>query len=226
MQPVVLVFLCLNAIVFIMWSVLGESPLMIDHFLISWDGLVAGRVWTLLTSEFSHLLFLHFFLNMYVLASFGPIVERTIGSGRFLAFYLIAAVLSSLSHAGVSAFVLGKPQLPALGASGAISGVIMLFALLYPRARIFLFGIVPMPAIFGAVLFVGIDAAGLVAQTEGGGLPIGHGAHLGGAATGLLYYLFVIRHLRLSQFDRLDFADAVDWRRLIRPHIRIDPDKP
>ncbi|MCE9522772.1 MAG: rhomboid family intramembrane serine protease [Alphaproteobacteria bacterium] len=215
MRPVVLIFLVLNAGVFVLWLVLGQSAFMIDHFLVSWDALAAGRVWTLVTSEFSHLLFLHFFLNMYVLASFGPIVEATIGSGRFLVFYLLAAIVASVSHAGVSAFVLGQPELPALGASGAISGVILLFSFMYPQARILLFGLIPTPALVGALAFVGLDIAGLIWQAEGGGLPIGHGAHLGGAATGVLYYLLVIRPLRMRVAERVDFGDVATWRRLI-----------
>src|SRR5204863_9835786 len=131
-----------------------------------------------ITSEFSHLWLFNILLNMMVLASFAPIVEFTIGSGRFLRFYLVAAVIASLSHAAVSAFLLHQPDQPALGASGAISGVDSLFAALYPRARLYLFGIIPMPALVGALAFVGLDVVGLIAQTEGGGLPIGHGAHL------------------------------------------------
>ena len=150
MRPIVLVFLVLNSGVFVLWLVLGQSAFMTDNFLVSWDGLAAGRYWTLVTSEFSHVLFLHFFVNMYVLASFGPIVEHTIGSGRFLSFYLLAAAVASASHAAVSAFVLGLPGLPALGASGAISGVILLFSFMFPRARILLFGLIPVPALGGA----------------------------------------------------------------------------
>jgi len=172
MRPVVLAFLILNTAVFVAWLVLGQTPFMLENFLVSWDALAAGRSWTLLTSEFSHLWPLHFFINMYVLWSFGPIVENMIGSLRFFSFYIAAAVVASLGHAGVSAFVLGQPELPALGASGAISGVILLFSFLYPRARILLFGIIPMPAMIGALLFVGLDIIGLIAQFEGGGLPI------------------------------------------------------
>ena len=222
MRPVVLITLIANAGVFALWIWLGQSPFMMDNFLVSWDALAAGRWWTLIGSEFSHILFLHFFVNMYVLASFGPIVEATIGSARFLSFYLIAAIVASLSHAGVSAFVLRHPELPALGASGAISGVILLFSFMYPRARILLFGIIPMPALVGALAFVGLDVAGLIWQVEGGGLPIGHGAHLGGAATGLLYYLLVIRRLRVQRTGPVDFGDVATWRRLIAQHGRGD----
>lgn len=220
MRPVTLIFLILNAAVFAAWLYLGQSPFMIENFLVSADGLAAGRWWTLLTSEFSHLIFLHFFLNMYVLATFGPIVEATIGSTRFVTFYLTAAIVASLGHAAVSAFLLGHPELPALGASGAISGVILLFAFLYPEARLLLLGIIPMPALFGVAAFVGLDVIGLIAQTEGGGLPIGHGAHLGGALTGALYYLLVIRPLLVGRAGPVDFSDVATWRRRIeQQHI-------
>ena len=215
MQPVVFVILAINVVVFGMWLWLGESPLMTENFLVSWDGLMAGRWWTLLSSEFSHILFLHFFLNMYVLTTFGQIVEYLIGSVRFLVFYIAAAIVASLSHAAVSALVLNQPQIPALGASGALSGVIIVFSLLMPRARLLLFGLIPMPAIVGALLFVAIDMAGLFAQAEGGGLPIGHGAHLGGAVTGALFYFLVLRRLNLWTPDRVDYGDVATWRRLI-----------
>jgi membrane associated rhomboid family serine protease len=207
-----------------MWLMLGQSPFMLNNFLVSWNALVEGRYWTLLTSEFSHIAFLHIFLNMYVLVMFGSIVEIVIGSRRFLAFYLVAAVIASISHAAVSAFLLHKPDLPALGASGAISGVVLVFCFLFPRAKLLLFGIIPMPAIVGAVLFVGIDAVGLYAQTEGGGLPIGHGAHLGGAATGILYYLFFLRGLRLQHTGPRDYSEVGTWRSLISQYRRPDWD--
>ena len=225
MRPIVLVLLAANAGVFVLWQILGESPYMVDNFLVSWNALADGRYWTLLTSEFSHFAFLHFFLNMLVLASFGPVVEQTIGSGRFLGFYLVAAVISSLSHASVSAFVLGQPEVPALGASGAISGVILLFSFMFPRARILLFGLIPLPALVGALAFVGLDIVGLIAQSEGTGLPIGHGAHLGGAATGALYYLLVVRRLRIGRTGPVDFADVATWRTLIARHRRPNSDQ-
>lgn len=216
MTPVVSVFLAINTAVFALWLFLGENPFMIQNFLISADAVSAGRSWTLLTSAFSHILFIHFLLNMYVLATFGPIVEHTIGSARFLSFYLVAAIMSSLAHAAVSTFLMDKPELPALGASGAISGVILLFSFLYREARILLFGFIPMPALVGAAAFVGIDLAGLAWQSSGGGLPIGHGAHLGGALTGTLYYLLVIRPLIVANTRRpVDFSDVATWRRRI-----------
>lgn len=186
--------LLINTVVFLLWTFslnLSIDPnFMADHFLISWSSLTEGRYWTLITSVFSHNMFLHFFMNMFVLNSFGPIIELLLGSKRFIIFYLIAGVISSLCHAMASAFLLHQPDLPALGASGAISGLILLFSLLFPKHIILILGLIPLPAVLGATLFVGLDIWGLIEQAGGHGLPIGHGAHLGGALTGILYFLW------------------------------------
>lgn len=193
-----------NILVFLLWlaTALGytnstiNEAFMEQNFLVSWNGLESGRYWTLLTSAFSHTLFLHIFLNMFVLQSFGPLVQAVLGLKRFAIFYFFAAIVSSLSHAAVSAFVIGKPDLPALGASGAVSGVILLFSLMFPTQKILMLGFIPVPAIVGGLIFIGLDLWGLWAQVEGGGLPIGHGAHLGGALTAILYFLFLLRKMR------------------------------
>lgn len=54
-------------------------------------------------------------------------------------------------------------------------------------------GFIPIPAIFASALIIGLDVWGLIEQTRGGTLPIGHGAHLGGAFCGLMYYLFRVK---------------------------------
>lgn len=187
----------INVGIFVLWSASGDSEVdsqfMADNFLVSWNGLISGRYWTLISSAFSHNMFWHFLLNMFVLNSFGRVIERALGAKHFLKFYFSAAVISSLGHAVVSAFFLQQPDIPALGASGAISGIILLFSLIFPREKILIFGLIPMPAIWGALAFVGLDVWGLIAQAQGGGLPIGHGAHLGGAITGIIYYVWRIR---------------------------------
>lgn len=194
------IFTVINIFVFGAWIVSGggesESSYMFRNFLVSWTALEQGRFWTLLTSVFSHASFLHIFFNMYVLNNFGPILERVLGSWRFIKFYLVAGIFSSFCHALVSAWLLDKPELPALGASGAISGLILLFSLLFPRQILLIFGLIPVPALFGSLIFVGLDIWGLVVQVEGGGLPIGHGAHLGGAFCGIIYYFLYLRPRR------------------------------
>jgi rhomboid-like protein len=192
---VVLTIIKINIVVFVLWylSAFLNPSFMIYNFLVSWDHVWSGRVWTLLTSVFSHNMFFHIFVNMYVFYGFGSVVENILGSKRFLQFYLVAGIVSSLSHICVSYYLMGQPGLPALGASGAVSGTILLFALMFPQEKILILGLIPVPALTAALIFVGLDVWGLVAQTQGGNLPIGHGAHLGGAACGFIYYLLRVR---------------------------------
>lgn len=193
------IIILINIFVFLAWHLpvgFNTPEFMVENFLVSWDSIQSGRYWTLLTSVFSHNMFLHIFINMYVLHSFGTIVAKTISVRRFLYFYFVAGIFSSFCHAAVSAFILGQPDLPALGASGAIAGLILLFSLLYPKEKILLLGIIPMPAIVGALAFIGLDLWGLVAQAGGHGLPIGHGAHLGGAFAGIIYYFYLRNKMR------------------------------
>lgn len=185
--------IAINVAVFLAWGYAPWYEYMGENFTVSFDGLVEGRYWTLVTSVFSHNLLFHILINMFVLQSFGGVVEQVLGGRRFITFYLCAGIVSSLSHCLVSAFVIGEPQVPAVGASGAIAGLILLFALIFPREKILIFGIIPMPAIFGSFAFIALDLWGLYAQAGGGGLPIGHGAHLGGAFAGILYYFFALR---------------------------------
>lgn len=195
--------IAINIVVFVLWSTSFAAPeWMSENFLVSWTALEQERYWVLITSVFSHSLFIHILINMLVLNSFGTLLEQVLGSFLFLSFYLVAGVVSSLSHAVVSMYVMNSPDLPALGASGSIAGLILVFSLMFPKERILLFGIIPLPAIWGALAFVGLDIWGLIAQAGGGGLPIGHGAHLGGAFSGILFYFFIVRsRIRVSIYD-------------------------
>lgn len=164
-----------------------------QYFLVSYDRLVSGTYFSALGSVFSHVSVLHFFVNMFVLYNFGPLLASILGLRRFLSFYIIAGIFASISHSVVSYLLLADPTLPALGASGAISGLILLFSFLFPKEKILLFGLIPVPAMMGAVFFVGLDLWGLYSQSKGGGFPIGHGAHLGGAFCGATYYFIFLR---------------------------------
>jgi membrane associated rhomboid family serine protease len=186
----------INVLIYILWLVAITSGFvdpMAEHFLVSWDALEQGRWWTLLTSVFSHHLFFHLFLNLYIFYGFGSVVEDTLGTKEFLIFYLISGILSSLGHCLVSTFLLHDPQLKALGASGAIASVIILYSFLYPRERLLMMGIILVPAWMAVLMFIGLDLFGLYSQIRGGALPIGHGSHLSGALVGAIYYFFRIK---------------------------------
>lgn len=192
---VVPILVAINIGVFALWVLGDYSTLffMSENFLVSWNALEADRYWVVLTSVFSHNMFLHLLFNMIVLRSFGTFLELILGKMFFLKFYLAAGIFSSLCHAFVSKFLLDAPQLPALGASGAISGLIIIFSFMFPKEKLSFFGIIPVPALAGALVFIGLDVWGLIAQTQGGGLPIGHGAHLGGSIAGIFCYMKFIR---------------------------------
>jgi membrane associated rhomboid family serine protease len=181
-----------NVLVFVAWQLAlqeGWYPFMVNHFLVSWSAIEQGRWWVVISSTFSHNALFHLLINMFVLNSFGSVMVQALGQNKFIVFYFLAGISGSLAHAYLSAFLLGEPALPALGASGAIAGIILLFSLMFPREKILLLGIIPLAAIWGALVLIGVDLWGLIAQTRGGGLPIGHGAHLGGALIGIIYYL-------------------------------------
>ena len=194
--PAVSIIIGLNVLVFLAWQAAVYSPrlgeFMRENFLVSTLHIEHLHVWTLVTAAFSHNELWHLALNMFVLWSFGSVLEHLWGTRVFVLVYLAAAVVASVSHCALSSFIMGRDDIPALGASGAISGLLLAYALHFPRHRILLFGIVPVPALAGVLAFVGLDLWGLIAQGRGGGLPIGHGAHLGGALAGaLIYYLYL-----------------------------------
>lgn len=180
-----------NVFIFILWfMMIYVDPIFMEkNFLLSWTAVSEGRFWTLLTSVFSHNFFLHLFINMYFFYGFGKALESFLGSKRFLRLYLLSGLCGSTGHCLVSYFILNRPDLMALGASGAIAGVIIFFGLMFPKERVYFFGLIPLPAMWAIFIFIVFELRGLFAQAQGSMAPIGYGAHLGGALGGLFYYL-------------------------------------
>jgi len=135
--------------------------------------------------------FVHILCNMFVLFFFGPPVERKYGSAEFLLIYLLAIITGGLVW-GI--FNLGSSGPPMLGASGAVTAVVILFSFLYPNAQVFLMGIIPMPAWFAGIAFVVWDMIGGLNGTDG----IAHDVHLSGAAFAAIYYFSKIRFTKIT----------------------------
>jgi membrane associated rhomboid family serine protease len=161
------------------------------------------------TNMFLHGGWLHLIMNMWMLWLFGGTVEDRLGSGRFLAFYLACGVLASLTHAIFNA----TSTVPALGASGAIAGVMGSYLRMFPWARL----IVVVPILFlpfffemPAYVFVGIwfaiqvlqGTAELFMPSNGGG--VAWWAHIGGFVAG---YVFALLMMRPERGYRPYFAD-------------------
>ena len=180
----------LNIAVFLLWQ-FGDRSFMRDNFLVSYSQLENWRLWTLLTSVFSHNLFWHILINLLVFASFGPALEQRWGSRKFLVFYLGCGIFASLVHCGMH--FLDFPDSAALGASGSVCGVVTAFAILYPKQILLLWGIVPTSAWALVAAFSAWDLYGLFGQKGGGGDDIGHAAHLGGVVAAFIFMLIVWR---------------------------------
>ena len=148
---------------------------------------------TLLTSMFMHGGFMHLFGNMLFLWIFGDNLEDRIGHARYLVFYLLCGVLASLAHVFTTvAFSEGGSGLlvPSLGASGAISGVLGGYILLFPRNRVHviilrIFTTVPAYVALGLwFVFQFVSGLGILGggAQEGG---VAYAAHIGGFIAGL-----------------------------------------
>jgi membrane associated rhomboid family serine protease len=149
------------------------------------------RVWvTLITSMFLHGGIAHIAGNMLFLWIFGDNVEDYLGHVRYVFFYLVCGVLASLAHVASTYAFNGDPTVPSLGASGAISGVLGAYILLFPHRRVtvLLFRFLTQVPAWVAVgiwfvfqLISGLGALGPGSQVGG----VAYAAHVGGFAAGL-----------------------------------------
>ena len=142
-------------------------------------------IWTLFTYMFVHANFQHILFNMLGLLFFGPPLEQRLGSWEFLLYYLSTGLLTGLISV-VLAFLFGWSGMLLMGASGAIYAVLMAFAVFYPRARIFIWGIIPVRA---PILVLGFAVLAIFQQLTGLNSGVAHFAHLAGLLFGYLYLL-------------------------------------
>ena len=140
------------------------------------------RPWQFLTTMFLHGGYFHLAINMFVLWMFGSQVENLWGSKRFLVFYILSGLGASLLHSLVT--MSDAVQVPAVGASGAIFGVMIAFGLLFPNQVILVGLFIPMRARTAVLVFIAIDLFAGIRDIPGDN--IAHFAHLGGALTGFI----------------------------------------
>ena len=180
--------------------------------------LLSGCVWMPITYMFLHAGLWHLFINMVMLFFFGPEVERVLGSRQFLRFYLFCGVVGVLTNL-ISFFALAGQDIPIVGASGAILGVLVAFAMIEPDRHVFLIPF-PFPITVRALVII-IIAINLLGAA-GGGTGVSVATHLGGMAAGFLYmkYRPLLMHWSLrrrqapsrgaSKKDRDKMGKAVD----------------
>ncbi|HYW84620.1 MAG TPA: rhomboid family intramembrane serine protease [Spirochaetia bacterium] len=143
---------------------------------------------TIFISMFMHAGWAHILGNMLYLLIFGDNVEDRLGHFRYLLFYLFCGAVASLSQVYTTLFTGGPLNVPSLGASGAISGVLGAYLLLFPRKRVrVLMGIfiVPVPAVFAVgiwFVFQLVNGLGYLDGGQTGG--VAYAAHVGGFVAG------------------------------------------
>ena len=149
---------------------------------------------TLLTSMFMHGGWAHLGGNMLYLWIFGDNIENRLGHMRYIIFYLLTGVIASLSHVFATVMSTQNSLVPSLGASGAISGVLGAYILLFPKRTVKMFvirGVIDVPSYVALGFWIALQVVsglGLLGEASGGG--VAYAAHIGGFIAGLLLIKF------------------------------------
>ena len=207
----------INVLVMIMTS-LNEN-FMYEKFALFYPTSPFFHWWQPLTHMFMHGGFWHLFFNMYTLFIFGSVLERVWGTKKFLIFYFVTGFGAALVHTGVEWIQMqywmtqaaegsmtalnsihALKVTPTVGASGAIYGLLMGYAMLYPDSIMSLiFPPISMKAKWFVLIFAGIELLTGVTGTGGG---IAHFAHLGGLIFGFILIMYWKKMRRLyNRFD-------------------------
>ena len=176
----VLVIALINVAVFILTSLfrnlstyLGLVPILVVE---------AQTYWQFFTYQFVHGDFFHLAFNMLALFFFGVPVERKIGTKEFILYYLligtIGGILSFLVYAAT-----GFYTITLIGASGAIFGVLLLYAVLYPNSVIYIWGVIPVPAPLLILGYAVIELISIFSIGDG----VAHLTHFIGLIAGWVY---------------------------------------
>ena len=175
----------INVLVFVATSLLDRYMLTLR--LAMWP--VASPLfqpYQIVTHMFTHGGFSHILFNMFSLWMFGKILENLWGGKRFLLFYLISGIGAAIAHLAVQYLMGGNG--PAVGASGAVMGILVAFGYLFPNTELFILFIpFPVKAKWVVIGYIAIDLFSGVARFSGDN--IAHFAHLGGALTGFILVL-------------------------------------
>lgn len=179
LPPVTQGIIIANVLVYLLEITLGNN--LISSFAL-WPLGSQFLPWQLLTYAFLHGSVTHILFNMFGVYMFGADMERVWGGRRYLTYYLVCAVSAGLMQLLVTS--LTGAYYPTIGASGAVFGLLLAFALTFPERRIMLLiPPIPLPAKIFVLLYGGLELVLGVTGTQAG---VAHFAHLGGLAGGYL----------------------------------------
>ena len=169
-----------NVVVFVLQSL---SNGVIDAFFALWplqaiDGQSYFHVWQIVTYAFLHSTdnILHLLFNMFGLWMFGTEIERYVGPRRLLACYFASVITAALTQLFVP-MLFGAPPGPTIGASGGVFGLILAYAIMFPKRKVAVYFLLPMPTWLFATLYAAIELFQGVTGSQSG---VAHFAHLGG----------------------------------------------
>jgi membrane associated rhomboid family serine protease len=176
-------------------DIVEVNPIDGERYRIPGLGVTAVPVWfTLIISMFMHGGWAHLGGNMLYLWVFGDNIENRLGHLRYLIFYLLTGVIASLTHVLTTRFLGHDLLVPSLGASGAISGVLGAYLMLYPLRRVHIFffiTILAVPALVALglwIVFQILNGMGSLGGEEAGG--VAYSAHIGGFIAGFILIRF------------------------------------
>ncbi len=185
-----LILVLINVVCFILFSVLiYANASFLDYIALKPSNILQGKyLWTFVTSMFMHGGFFHLFVNMFSMLFVGNLVERILGSRRFLYFYLISGLFAGALFVLSGLIFSADLQTYAVGASGALFGLIGLLMLVTPNLPVYIMFIpIPIKLKFAAPIM--LAALWLISLL--GNVPIGNVAHLGGLLIGLAYGFYL-----------------------------------
>ncbi len=143
------------------------------------------HVWQLVTYAFLHQGVAHIFFNMFALYVFGPALEQYWGPRRYLGYYFVCVIAAGVTQLAVE-YAFGNGE-PTIGASGGIFGILLAFAIYFPRVRLLLYFAIPVPAWLFVTGYAVLELFFGVTGTEAS---VAHFAHLGGMLGGALVMLY------------------------------------
>lgn len=148
------------------------------------------KPWQVFTYMYMHGGFSHLFFNMFALWMFGMELENLWGSKTFFIFYTVCGVGAGLANILIAPlFTTIAPNVPTVGASGSIYGVLIAFGMLFPNRLIYIYFMLPIKAKYLVVIYILIEVFAVASQSQSG---IAHFAHLGGGVVGFLYVYFIL----------------------------------
>ncbi len=188
--PVIKWLLILNAAVFLvqtMTSNLLIGGIPAENYLTYYFALMplgqGFNLWQLITYQFMHGSFFHIFFNMFMLWMFGMEIENYWGAKKFLVFYLLCGVVAGLFQLILAPMFAGGVG-PTIGASGAVFGVMVAFAMFFPDRYIFIYFLLPIKAKYLIVILIVFEFMSVGEMSI-----VAHLAHIGGALTGFIFIL-------------------------------------